>query len=159
MLSQVVLMKWRHIETAKKVCERLSMSYEYDNLNLTNKFFVIECSSFLEISFAEAINLYAEKRCSPSIKRFVTKKIAYQNTLNCKKIYSILEELNPKLKVAFDSEFSEREREAIDSINAIRNQIAHGGNNGTGHVQLWNYIHPLRDFGNRMFTVLDKKDK
>lgn len=100
---------------------------------------VILCSGHIEISVCEIVKVYALQRSNPLIAKFVAETIERENSLNCKKIYKILDRFNSDWSRALENSATAAQSEAVDSLKTLRDQIAHGRSNGTGYMVVKRY--------------------
>lgn len=93
---------------------------------------VLESAGHIENSIILILSEYGRINGNPAIRRFVEKTVARNNSLNCEKIRTVSDQFNltwwPRLMTAT----SDSERDAVDSLKTLRDQIAHGHRNGTG---------------------------
>lgn len=132
-----------------KVKDVILLCSEADDLKVQAmlvRVLIILASAYIEISLKEIVGEFAEKRSSPSIAKFIKTTISYENSLNCKKIESIVGRLGVDYQSCLKPLMSDETRAAIDSLKALRDVIAHGGENATGHIVITKYFKAIEKF-------------
>lgn len=100
---------------------------------------VILASGHIEISVREVLGEYALRRANPTVQQFVLKSLERENSLNCEKINKVLDKFDKHWKESVSGATTVSEREAVDSLKTLRDQIAHGKQNGTGYITVKGY--------------------
>jgi hypothetical protein len=100
---------------------------------------VILASGHIEISVREIVCQYVTHRSNQKISRFSIKTLEYENSLNCEKISKILDKFDTDWKSELATKILASEKEAVDSLKTLRDQIAHGKPNGTGYITVKRY--------------------
>ncbi len=93
----------------------------------------------VEKSVRAVLSEYARRHGNDLLKRYVERSVSRQSSLNCRKIKSLTDMFNSLWWDQVLSSTSEEERDAVDSIKALRDKIAHGEHNGTGFATVDNY--------------------
>ena len=119
------------------------------------KYLAIMASAYIEISVKEVIGQFCEKRAHPLLQEFITTTISWENSLNCRKIEQILDKFDKGLWPKLLGTLSERETAAIDSLKALRDQIAHGNDNNTGYIVITRYFESITEFPEKLLTILE----
>jgi hypothetical protein len=101
---------------------------------------VILASGHVEISVREIIGSYVKARSNPLISNFSIKTLERENSLNSDKICTILDKFNKDWKTRLFDKLANSEKEAVDSLKTLRDQIAHGKPNGTGYLVVKQYF-------------------
>jgi hypothetical protein len=99
----------------------------------------LRCAGLVEKSVQLILAEYARRRANPEIARFVQRQAEWENSLNCEKIEKLLDRFNKDWWRDIEASTTEESRLAIDSLKNIRDQLAHGGENGTGLVSILSY--------------------
>ncbi len=101
-------------------------------LGLAANQMALRCAGLVERSVQLILAEYARLRSTPEIARYVQRNAEWENSLNCEKIERLLERFDPKWWPSIKSKVNEEARSGVDSLKTIRDQLAHGGDNGTG---------------------------
>lgn len=93
--------------------------------------------------FEEGVRLcvvgYCRKRANPQIVSFVEGRVAREGSINRAKLKKILDDFDLDLYDAIDAKADAETRSAVDSLKDLRDQLAHGKDNGTGLVTVLKY--------------------
>lgn len=100
----------------------------------------IRSAGLVEKSVQMILAEYARRRSNSEIARFVQRQAEWENSLNCDKIEKLLDRFNKDWWRSLVETTSEESRLAVDSLKNIRDQLAHGGDNGTGLVNIRAYF-------------------
>ncbi|XAP78324.1 HEPN domain-containing protein [Citromicrobium bathyomarinum] len=115
---------------------------------------VILASGHVELSVKELIKRYGDAHGNRQIVRFMDKTIDRENSLNCEKIENILSRLDRGWWPRLSSSIEPDEISAIDSLKALRDQVAHGRFNGTGFMTVRNYYHGAKKFVTKLDEIV-----
>ena len=122
-----------------------------DNLELQShwaRYLCVLVSGFLEISIRSVYTAYAKGSLSPYVANFVESHLERLQNPNMEKIASLVGSFSPQwesdLRTATDGEL----KDAVDSIVANRNRIAHGEDVGITYAR-------VRDYYSRIVRVLE----
>jgi hypothetical protein len=118
------------------------------------KYLVIMASAYIEISVKEELAIFCNDKSHPSIREFVKATVSWENSLGCSKIEAILNKFDKKLWDALKDTLSDEEISAIDSLKALRDQIAHGKDNNTGYLVVSRYFDAITDFPEKLAAAL-----
>ncbi|WP_366933762.1 HEPN domain-containing protein [Devosia sp.] len=144
--------------------DRLDFQYklvqgEFDKVDvrLQNVFsnqLALKSAGLVEKSVQYVLNEYARRRSNETIANFVLKQVSWENSLNCEKISKLLDRFDRGWWPEVESSTSEESRLAVDSLKTIRDQIAHGGENGTGMVTIIRYHQASLQFVDGLLSVV-----
>src|SRR5271168_3187059 len=93
---------------------------------------------------------FCDARSHPVIREFVRATVEWENSLNCAKIERILGTFDRKIWESLKSAMTNEEIAAIDSLKALRDQIAHGKDNNTGYFVIARYFEAIADFPEKL---------
>lgn len=130
----------------------LYLQYIYSN------HIVLKTGGFIENSTKAIFYNYTNRHSKPEIAKFVEHHAGRMNSLNCEKIEKFANQFDedfwPKIKEQCDR----TELEAIDSIKAIRDTIAHGKINGTGISIVIDHFNKACTFVEHMEAIIYPSD-
>lgn len=115
-------------------------SAEFRIQNVFSSHLVILASGHVEISVREIINRYVSQKSNLKINKFITHTIERENSLNCEKIGRVLDKFDMNWRIELAQIVLTSERESINSLNTLRDQIAHGKQNSTGYITVKEYF-------------------
>ena len=123
-----------------------------DNLELKSdfaKYLCILVSGYLEKSLVEIVQDHARRCGAPTLQRFVEQQTKRFTNANSHKILELLGSFNQDWRNQVDKFLKDDLKDAIDSIVALRNAIAHGNSVGLTYQR-------ISDYYRRVQTVIEK---
>jgi hypothetical protein len=111
-------------------------------------------SAYIEISVKEELSEFCENKSHPAIKEFVKTTLAWENSLGCNKIETILGRFDKRIWDRLITTLTEEQVASIDSLKALRDQIAHGKDNNTGYLVISRYFDAIVDFPEKLAVAL-----
>lgn len=118
------------------------------------KYLAIMASAYVEISVKEELSAFCESRSHPFIREFVKTTVSLENSLGCGKIEAILGKFDKRIWDVLKGSLTEEQVSSIDSLKALRDQIAHGKDNNTGYLVISRYFDAIIDFPEKLATAL-----
>ena len=113
-----------------------------DNLELQShgaRYLCVLVSGFLEISIRSVYAAYAKDNSSPNVANFVESHLERLQNPNMERIASLVGSFSPQwesdLRIATEGDL----KDAVDSIVANRNKIAHGEDVGITYARVQDY--------------------
>lgn len=107
---------------------------------------VLAGAGHVEQSVINILSEYGRINGNLIVKRFIEKTVARNNSLDCEKIKKILDHFHLDWWVAVEGATTGAEREAVDSLKTLRDQVAHGKRNGTGFSVVEGYYSKSKSF-------------
>lgn len=104
-----------------------------------SRYLCILVSGYLETSIREMLLSYTDGKCHPRIRNFVEDKLKYFQNPRSDRIEALLRSFDINFVESAKREIQREDIEAIDSIIARRNQIAHGSPAGISLGTLKDY--------------------
>ena len=132
--------------------EVLQENYDYRIQSVFANHIVLAGAGLVENAVGFILYEYCQRRSNYRIRTFVSKSVKRENTLYCWKIERLLNRFDKEWWNKVTNETTRDQRRSIDSMTDVRNQIAHGDYNGTGHVVALQYYENAKAFVN----VIDK---
>lgn len=123
-----------------------------DNLELRSdfaKYLCILVSGYLEKSLVEIVQDHARGCGAPTLQRFVEQQTKRFTNANSHKILELLGSFNQDWRNQIDQFLKDDLKDAVDSIVALRNAIAHGNSVGLTYQR-------ISDYYGRVQTVIEK---
>lgn len=122
-----------------------ALDREKDNMDLRLQgvfanHLALKAAGFVEKSVQLTVAEYARRHSNPLVSSYVLRTIEWENSLNCEKIEKILSRFDPGWWPTISAHLTEENLSAIDSLKNIRDQLAHGGDNGTGFTVIRRYF-------------------
>ncbi|AEI93472.1 hypothetical protein RLO149_c014750 [Roseobacter litoralis Och 149] len=100
---------------------------------------VLSASGYVEAAVGVVLAEYGRTRGDIRIARYIGKNVARQNSLNCEKIEKVLRQFDKDWWPTIEAQTNAANIAAVDSLKTLRDQIAHGKNNGTGYSTVKDY--------------------
>lgn len=119
-----------------------------------SQYLIIKGSGLIELCVKEVVAEYARRYSNNQIKSYLVKSVSYENALNCNKIKMIFDRFSSDWWSRIEAATSNSERSAVDSIKTLRDQIAHGGQNGTGFSTVEQYYINVKRFSEAVCNEL-----
>lgn len=116
---------------------------------------VLAGAGLVEKSVIVILSEFSAKRGCPPLSSYVEQTVSYHNSLNCEKIEKILGGFDKNWWVSVVGLAPESSRAAVDSLKALRDQIAHGRPNGTGFATVRGYYTEAKRFVNCLNDVVN----
>jgi len=132
-----------------KLSADLRLAVDDADLNLQHVFsshLVLASAGHVENSVIQILSEYGRVNGNPVIKRFVEKTVARNNSLNCEKIKLVSDQFHPEWWPQLEVAIAASEKEAVDSLKTLRDQVAHGKRNGTGFTVVKGYFDNAKVF-------------
>ena len=131
----------RYFDARKKALDSLfNMAESLTDEPLKNelaRYICIRISGLIEQTVMSFYNEYAYSKGHPSLSRYVSRSIKLQNP-GMKKLIDLSGNFNENWAAELDA-LDDSIKSAVDSIVAIRNQVAHGVNRGVRLSTVTNY--------------------
>jgi hypothetical protein len=118
------------------------------------RYLVILTAGYVEQTIQSALTDFARRTAHPDIALFVSNTLAWEGSINRDKLSKILKRFNGSWYEEIESAATDAEKNAIDSIKELRDQLAHGLDNGTGYGVIKNYHLLVRSYVDRVLVVL-----
>ena len=128
-----------------------------EDINLQHVFsnhLVLAGAGHIENSVAHILSEYGRIHGNSAIKRFVEKTVFRNNSLNCKKIETVSNQFNLEWWTKIEETTLESERDAVDNLKTLRDNIAHGRHNGTGFYTVKDYFDCAKIFVKKYSIVV-----
>lgn len=108
---------------------------------------VLVCG-FIEVSVRSIYGSYARDKAAPQVVNFVERELSGFQNPNMEKILQLAGSFSPEWRQALEKATNGELKDAIDSIVANRNNIAHGESVGITYAR-------IHDYYGKATTVLD----
>ncbi len=108
------------------------------------RYLCILASGLIENSVKAFVWRYAARNSAANIQSYVNKKVQSITNLNCEKLSQFLRSFSEAWCDEFENTLSEKQKAAIDSVIANRNNIAHGNDVGISYVTMKQYYSEVK---------------
>lgn len=115
---------------------------------------VLAGAGHVENSVIQILGEYGRVNGNPVMKRFVEKAVSRNNSLNCEKIKLISDQFHPDWWPQLELAMLANEKDAVDSLKTLRDQVAHGRRNGTGFTIVKGYFKNAKLFVRKYSLVV-----
>lgn len=103
------------------------------------RYLCVLVSGFLEVSICAVYNQFTRRSASPYVANFVESELCDFQNPKMGKIIELTRAFNPQWANELETVTEGEIKDAVDSIVANRNQIAHGRDVGITYVRIKNY--------------------
>jgi hypothetical protein len=100
-------------------------------------------SGFIEVSLRATLNEYATARSHADVANYVEGRLEGITNLNEERVYQLLNSFQPRWATTFRQKRSDPQKDALDSVVANRNLIAHGRSVGLTLVRMNDYYNEI----------------
>ena len=108
------------------------------------KYLCVLVSGFLEYSVRELVQEHARQQSSPSVQRFVEASTRRFTNANSEKLRQLLGKFDPDWGVSIEVFLVDERKEAVDSVVALKNNIAHGRSVGITYIRIKEYYEIIK---------------
>jgi hypothetical protein len=119
------------------------------------KYLCILVSNYVENAVAELVLEYVRRRAAPPVVNYVERQLSRFTNPNVRKICDLLGGFEADLRREFESFVVDEREAAINSIVAIRNQIAHGESAGVSYARIKSYYDAANDVVDHLASLCD----
>ena len=113
------------------------------------KYLCVLVSGYLEKAVVELVQEHARRCGAPSLQRFVEQKTRHFTNANAQKLQDLLGSFDPDWRKNVEGFLVDELKDAVDSIVALRNTIAHGNSVSVTY-------HRVSDYYQCVQQVIDK---
>ena len=103
------------------------------------RYLCVLVSGFVETSIQTIFSEYAKKRSSPEVASYVESRLKRFQNPSMQRIINLIGEFNPVWRESFEMATDGEPKDAINSIVANRNNIAHGESVGITYSRIQQY--------------------
>lgn len=114
----------------------------------------IKAAGYVEFSVCQILSEYGRLNGNQRIALYIEKSIERNNSLNCEKIEKILNQFDTSWWPATRLGCNPGTLEAVDSLKTLRDQLAHGRDNGTGLHVVKGYYLSTKNFVSALGAVV-----
>ena len=100
------------------------------------KYLCVLVSGFFENAIVALVLDYVERRSAPEIMSFVERQLDRWTNPNAEKITNLFGAFRADWRASLDSFLIDERKDSVNSVVALRHQIAHGGSVGTSPSQI-----------------------
>lgn len=119
------------------------------------KYLCVLVSGFFENAIVALILDYVERRSAPEIMTFVERRLSRWTNPNAERIANLFGAFRADWKNSLDDFLVDQRRDSVNSLVALRHQIAHGGSVGTSLSQVKSYYTTIIDVVDHLANLVD----
>jgi hypothetical protein len=135
---------------------QISENIEDDEVKANlSKYLCVLTSGFIEESIKIIIRDYVVNRTTNQINNHINSIAKKQTNFDVEKIGTYLNSFDPKWKNDLDKNLSNEEKDAINSILANRNQIAHGKDVGVSYITIKKWYDNAKSSIEKIRTIVN----
>lgn len=108
------------------------------------KYLCVLVSGYLENAVRELVQEHARQQSSPSVQKFVESSTRRFTNANCEKLKQLLGRFDTDWVAQLEISLIDEREEAVNSIVALKNSIAHGRSVGITFVRVKEYYENIQ---------------
>ena len=108
------------------------------------KYLCVLVSAFLENSTRIVVLKYVGTRSHDNVLNFVNSRVRNVTNLNEEKLKQLLGAFSGDWRIRFESDISNEQKAALDSVTNLKNRVAHGKTADVSFVRINNYYQNIR---------------
>ena len=107
------------------------------------RYLCVLTSGYVEVSLRATLADYVRTRARPEILNYVESQLERITNLNEERVYQLLTAFRPQWDEVFRRLRSDEQKDALDSVVANRNQLAHGASVGLTLARMTDYYRQI----------------
>ena len=112
---------------------------DFELLSDFARYLCVLVSGYLESAIAELALEHCRHRCSPTVLSYVDAQLGRFQNPNAERVLQLLGAFDPLWRTDLETFISGERKDAIDSVVALRNKIAHGESVGITYRRIKDY--------------------
>lgn len=118
------------------------------------RYLCVLTSGFIENSIKIYVENYVQSRGNQKVTSFIAESIKYETNMTCEKIIKFLGKFDSTWPVAFEANLTDERKDAVNSIIALRHQIAHGQHVGVSYGRIKQYFQSIKSLIEDMENII-----
>ena len=118
-----------------------------------SRYLCILVAGFIEKSLQEILYKYASDKATPNIVNYVYSRLRRFTNPNMEDILTLIGTFQNEWRLKIESIAEGEMKDAVDSVMALRNPIAHGENTGISYVTIKEYYRSILKLVNHIEDV------
>lgn len=154
MLPHSIFQYQQRTDNLVKLLDAAAPDVDIPILSVFSNQLAIRSAAMVEYSVIQILSEYGRLNGNQRIGRFVEKTVTRNNSLNCEKIKTILDNFDVSWWPKIQTTCPAQSLEAVDSLKTLRDQLAHGKENGTGLQTVKVYYQDAKVFVNKLNAAI-----
>jgi hypothetical protein len=113
-------------------------------------------SGYLEAAVVECAGWYATRKSAPPVAAYVSHNLGRFANPNTERLLQLVGSFNADWRASVKDYVIDERKDAVDSVVALRNQIAHGESVGVTYARIKAYYEAVRDVVSFIANVFDQ---
>jgi len=147
-MNNSIYLEKKRLDYAFKLIDNVSDEETKSHLS---RYLCVLVSGFIENSIKILLYEYANRNSSPKIVNYIQSKLNNIRNLNYERIKQILSSFSEEWFESFENKIEIDEKDALDSVIANKNNIAHGKSVGLTYVR-------IKDYYEKIVTIINNID-
>lgn len=129
-----------------------------DDLELRSDFARYLCvlvAGYVENAVVELVLIYCSRRAAPEVQNFVEKTLERFTNVHRERLLQLLGSFDLEWRRKAEEFIVEEREDALNSLIAVRHQIAHGGSAGISYVRVKDYYKSIQEVIDFVADLLD----
>ncbi|RTM14530.1 MAG: hypothetical protein EKK33_05085 [Bradyrhizobiaceae bacterium] len=118
------------------------------------KYLIIVTAGYFEQVVQSSLTNYARPRAQSEIVNYIDTTLSWEGSINRRKLERILARFDSAWFTALEAIALDAEKQAVDSVKDLRDQLAHGNDNGIGYGTARTYHFLVRNYASRLIQIL-----
>lgn len=118
------------------------------------RYLIIVTAGYFEQAVQSSLTNFTRPRAQIQIANYVDTTLAWEGSINRNKLERILARFDRTWFLNLEARALDAEKQAVDSVKDLRDQLAHGNDNGIGYSTARTYHFLVRDYVSHLIDVL-----
>lgn len=118
------------------------------------RYLVIMTAGYFEQVVQASLTGFAQSRAHNQIVNYVDTTLSWEGSINRNKLERILGRFDKTWFSAVEARAQDPQKRAVDSVKDLRDQLAHGNDNGIGYSTARTYHFLVREYASHLLNIL-----
>lgn len=151
--SRVASLRRRLDDTFRRVSSIQTADVEV--LSDFARYLCVLVSGYLETVVAELALEHCRHHCSPTVLAYVDSQLQRFQNPNAERVLQLVGAFDSKWRADLETFIDGERRDAVNSVVALRNQIAHGESVGLTYARIREYYEQIKEVVDYMMKVFE----
>ena len=119
------------------------------------RYLCVLVSGYVENAVVELILAHCARQAAPSVQRYVESTLERFTNVNREKLLQLVGTFDSDLLVKLENYIVDEREAALNSVVALRHQIAHGGSAGISYARIREYYSSIQEIVEYLSDLLD----
>lgn len=119
------------------------------------RYLCVLVSGYLEVAVVECATWYATKKSAPPVASYASQNLERFVNPNAERVLQLVGSFNLDWRTGLETFLGDKRKDAVDSVVALRNQIAHGESVGVTYARVRTYYESVKEVVTYLAEALD----